>query len=134
MAIYLLDTNHASPLITPGHPLRQRVTSAIAEGATFAICVPMVTELIFGIGLLPRAVANRAAWAQLQALFPCYLPDETDAVHAADLQIALRRHGRQLATVDALIAALALRYGLILLTTDRDFVAVPSLQQDNWLR
>ncbi len=61
------------------------------------------------------------------------VPDETDAVHAADLQIALRRHGRQLATVDAPIAALPLRYGLILLTTDRDFTAVPNLQQDNWL-
>ncbi|MBM7842304.1 type II toxin-antitoxin system VapC family toxin [Herpetosiphon giganteus] len=134
MAIYLLDTNHASPLITPHHPLRHRVITAIAAGATFAICVPMVTELIFGIGLLPRAVANRAAWAQIQPLFPCYLPDETDAVNAAEMQIALRRQGRQLATVDALIAALALRYDLVLLTTDKDFDAVPELRIENWLR
>ncbi|WP_164689624.1 type II toxin-antitoxin system VapC family toxin [Herpetosiphon llansteffanensis] len=71
---------------------------------------------------------------QIQPLFPCYLPDETDALHAAELQIALRRQGRQLATVDALIAALALRYGLVLLTTDKDFDAVPELRIENWLR
>ncbi|MFD3165831.1 type II toxin-antitoxin system VapC family toxin [Herpetosiphon sp. NSE202] len=62
------------------------------------------------------------------------MPDETDAVHAAEMQIALRRQGRQLATVDALIAALALRYDLVLLTTDKDFDAVPELRIENWLR
>ncbi len=69
MAIYLLDTNHASPLITPSHTLRHRVITEIAAGATFAICVPMVTELIFGIGLLPRAVANRTDPTLISLLF-----------------------------------------------------------------
>ncbi|RIK38099.1 MAG: hypothetical protein DCC55_22160 [Chloroflexi bacterium] len=36
-------------------------------------------------------------------------------------------------TVDALIAALALRYELTLLTTDKDFWAVPGLRMENWL-
>ena len=39
----------------------------------------------------------------------------------------------QLETVDALITAVALRYDLTLLTTDRDFNAVPQLKQENWL-
>ena len=64
---------------------------------------------------------------------PCYVPDESDAESAADLQLALRRRGRQLETVDALIAAVALRNGLTLLTTDMDFQAVPGLLQENWL-
>lgn len=134
MTAYLLDTNHASPLVTRGHPLRQRVRDRLAANDTFAVCVPVLTETLFGIGLLPRAIRNRAEWARLQPLLPCYIPDEVDGEAAANLQLASRRQGRQLATVDALIAAIALRYDLLLLTTDRDFQAIPTLRQDNWIR
>lgn len=134
MTTYLLDTNHASPLVTFGHPLRQRVLQHLDAGDSFAICVPMLTETLFGIGILPRAVQNRAEWAQLQPAFPCFIPDETDALLAADLQIALRRQGWQLATIDSLIAVLALRYDLMLLTSDRDFRVVPQLRYENWLQ
>lgn len=132
MSDYLLDTNHASPLITPGHPLRQRVLERLDAGDTFALCVPVVAETLFGIGILPRAAQNLAEWARLQPLLPCYIPDETDAESAARLQIALRWQGRQLETVDALVAVIALRYGLVLLTTDADFRAVPDLPHENW--
>ena len=134
MVAYLLDTNHASPLVTRGHPLRQRVRQRAAAGDTFAICVPVLTETLFGISLLPRALQNRTEWARLQPLLPCYIPDEVDGAAAATLQLALRRQGRQLATVDATIAAVALRYDLVLLTTDGDFLAVPGLPVENWLR
>ncbi len=134
MTAYLLDTNHASPLVTRGHPLRQRVRDRLAANDTFAVCVPVVTETLFGIGLLPRAWQNRAEWARLQPVLPCYIPDETDGEAAAALQLALRRQGWQLATVDALIAAVALRYDLVLLTTDRDFQAIPTLRQEDWVR
>lgn len=33
----------------------------------------------------------------------------------------------------SLIAAVALRYDLTLLTTDKDFSAIPQLKQENWL-
>jgi hypothetical protein len=32
MAVYLLDTNHISPLVTVGHPLRERVLDSIEDG------------------------------------------------------------------------------------------------------
>lgn len=133
MADYLLDTNHASPLVTLGHPLREQILRRLDEGHTFAICVPVLTETLFGIGILPRAVLNLGEWRRLRPAVPCYVPDETDAESAADLQLALRRRGRQLETVDSLIAAVALRHSLILLTTDMDFQAVPGLPQENWL-
>ena len=96
--------------------------------------MPGLTETLFGIGILPRAVQNLAEWERLKPLLPCYIPDETDAELAAELQISLRRQGWQLETVDALIATIALRYGLVLLTTDGDFRAVPNLRYENWLR
>jgi len=133
MANYLLDTNHTSPLVTPSHPLRERILERLDAGDNFAICVPVITERLFGTGMLPRAKQNRIEWERLKPLLPCYIPDETDAELAAELQISLRRRGWQLETVDALIAALASRYNLTLLTSDKDFEAVPKLQYENWL-
>lgn len=133
MSDYLLDTNHVSPLVTPGHPLRVRVLQQVGAGDTFAICIPVITEMLFGIGILPRAAQNRAEWNRLRPRFAVYVPDQLDAEGAADLQNSLRQRGRQMATVDAVIATIALRYNLILLTTDRDFQPVPKLSQENWL-
>jgi predicted nucleic acid-binding protein len=56
-----------------------------------------------------------------------------DHLHAAEAFIECRRRGVQLATVDALLAALCVRRGLTLLTTDRDFVhAAPILGLRVW--
>ena len=68
--------------------------------------------------------------AAIAAILAVY---ELDAEFAAELQVALRGNGWQLATVDALIAAVALRYDLILLTTDRDFRTIPTLRREDWL-
>jgi tRNA(fMet)-specific endonuclease VapC len=72
-------------------------------------------------------------WSRARPALEVLDIDEYDALDAAALQIALRRRGRQLATVDALIATAALRYALILLTTDQDFEAVPGLITENWM-
>jgi predicted nucleic acid-binding protein len=130
---YLLDTNHASPLVTLPHPLRVRVLQAIRSGDTFAVTTVNLTELLFGIGLTPRAVHNTLEWERWRASLDVYRVEEEDAVRAAQLQVSLRHHGRQLKTVDALIAAIALRYHLIVLTSDSDFDIVPDLQCENWL-
>lgn len=133
MASYLLDTNHASPLVTLHHPLRQRVLWAQQAGHDFAICVPVLNELWYGISLLPRAAQNRAEWLRLRPTITCYVPDESDGIDAAELRVQLRRGGQQWALVDSLIAILAVRYQLILLTEDGDFQNIPRLQVENWL-
>jgi tRNA(fMet)-specific endonuclease VapC len=130
---YLLDTNHLSPLVTPEHPLRNRVLVLMQQGSTFSIPVPALTELLYGIQLLPRSSANLAEWQRLRTAFIYYQVEQVDAEAAADLQITLRRRGRQLATVDALIAVIALRYNLTLLTTDGDFEEIKQMKRENWL-
>ena len=133
MSAYLLDTNHLSPLVTPGHPLRQRIIEALQAGHSFAVCVPVLTEMLFGISILPRAAANLAEWERLKPNFRFYIPDIVDAEKAAALQVALRRRGWQLETIDALVAIIAERYQLILLTKDKDFTQVPELQIERWI-
>src|ERR1700677_641233 len=131
MANYLLDTNHASALVTLGHPLRLRVLLRLQGGDSFAITVPVVAETLFGIGLLPRATQNLAEWARLRPSLTCYIPDESDAENASTLQRLPRRGGRRLETIDAFIAVVALRYDLVVLTADNDFTPVPNLKIEN---
>lgn len=52
---------------------------------------------------------------------PFLSPTRTDHIEAANLRNQCRRKGVQVGTIDALLAALCLRHGLSLLTTDRDF-------------
>lgn len=133
MASYLLDTNHVSPIVTPGHRLRSLIIQRHDAGDTFSIAVPALTEMLFGIRLLPRAERNLRDWQRFEPLFGFYDITKQDAEYAANLQATLRKQGRQLGLVDALIAAIALRYDLILLTTDKDFQPVVGLTQQNWL-
>ena len=133
MATYLFDTNHLSPLVTLSHPLRRRILTQQESGDDFATCVPVITETLLGLRLLPRATQNLQEWERLKSTFRCHVPDLQDAEQAAELQAMLRKQGWQLETVDALIAVVAIRHDLILLTKDRDFRAVPQLQTENWL-
>ena len=133
MTSYLLDTNHLGRLIDPRCSLMARVQAAIDDGDMFYIMLPVITETVFGFSILPRAKQNQAEWRKLRLLLTLQQIDEDDAVEAALLRVKLRRAGRDLKTVDALIAAVAMRYDLTLLTTDRDFTPIQSLRLENWL-
>lgn len=133
MPRYLLDTNHLSPLVTLGHSLRKRVLGRMKDGDEFFVATVCAAEVIYGIGLLPRAEANLAEWDRLKPGFSHLQVELAEAERAGHLQIALRRAGTQFKTVDAIIAAIALRDQLTLLTTDGDFAAVPGLERENWL-
>ena len=132
MANYLLDTNHISPLVTLEHPLRRQILRRLGHGDSFSIPTVALAEFIFGIISLPRVRQNRAEWEQLKHRFDYFHSDRYDAEQAAELRAALRKDGWQLAALDALIAVTALRYELVLLTTDKDFEAIPKLKIENW--
>ena len=50
-----------------------------------------------------------------------------------EIYLDLRRRGRALSQVDMMLAALCRQMSLTLLTTDRDFEALPDLRCENWL-
>lgn len=132
MTEYLLDANHISPLITLRHSLRQKFLAQLQAGDQFAIATPALHEFLFGISLIPRAAENLQAWASLKGLFKYYHVDQPIAEQSAQLRAVLRWQGRQLEAIDSFIAIVAVRYDLILLTTDQDFQVVPDLQIENW--
>ena len=134
MTRYLLDTNHISPLVTLSHPLRHRIFTNISNDDTFCVATLCITEVLFGMGMLPRAIDNLNEWERMRERFTILSFQRIEAEQAARLQIALRRNGRQLGTVDAIIAVIALRDDLTLLTTDNDFDAIPDLKTSNWIK
>ena len=83
--------------------------------------------------MLPRVEQNVTEWSRLRKAFECYHLEAEDGEMAAALQATLRRKGRQLEAIDALIAATAIRHHLVLLTSDKDFDAIPDLKRENWL-
>lgn len=48
-------------------------------------------------------------------------PDRQDYVAAGDIRNDCRRHGIQTGTIDALLAEICIRHGLVMLSTDQDF-------------
>ena len=122
-----------SRLIDPRFAIRARVLKARVQGDTFHVVAPLVAEAIAGFSILPRAERNWIEWRLVRPALELLPIDEEDAESAALLQVTLRRAGLQLATVDALVAAVALRYDLTVLTTDRDFSAVSGMACENWL-
>jgi tRNA(fMet)-specific endonuclease VapC len=133
MAGYLVDTNHLGRLVDTRQPLRMRLREAIVRGDRFYILLPIIVETVAGFSILPRAGHNWAEWELLRPLLGLISLEETDALDAARLQVTLRRKGKQLGTVDAMIAIAALRHELTLLTTDGDFAHVPSMRLATWL-
>ncbi|HRJ44906.1 MAG: type II toxin-antitoxin system VapC family toxin [Caldilineaceae bacterium] len=133
MAHYLLDANHLSPLVTLTHPLRQRILGQQRTQDVFSVPAPALSEMLFGIQVLPRREQNLRERNHLSPFFGFYGIEQVDAEKAAHLRVELRRIGRQLEALDAFIAVIAIRFDLILLTTDRDFDPIPGLQRDNWL-
>jgi predicted nucleic acid-binding protein len=53
---------------------------------------------------------------------PMLNPDRQDHIAAAEIRNKCRRSGVQIGTIDALLIQLCGRYGLILLSTDKDFI------------
>lgn len=133
MAGYLVDTNHLGRLLDPQHPARIHLLGAIEQSDLFYILLPIITETVAGFSILPRAAHNWTEWQAFRPSLGLLALEEADALDAARLQVALRRRGRQLGTVDALIATAALRSDLTLLTTDGDFAHVPTLRLESWV-
>jgi hypothetical protein len=91
---------------------------ALEDGDTIVTTGVILQELLQGFSG-PRA--RKDIIDRFSAL-PLLVPDRQDHIEAAALRNRCRRSGVQIGTIDALLAQLCIRYGLTLLTTDRDFV------------
>src|SRR5574337_643128 len=86
------------------------------------------SEVVVTTGLVLQELLQGFSGAKAQtqiierfAALPLLQPDRDDHISAAALRNSCRQSGVQLGTIDALLAQLAIRHDLTLLTTDKGF-------------
>src|SRR5207248_9586289 len=96
-------------------------------------CVPVLCELEAGFQLVGRREAYRRALHRLLTRVRLGPIERGVARLYGEVFQELRSRGRVLSQVDMMLVALVRLMDLTLLTTDRDFEAVPDVRTENWL-
>lgn len=92
------------------------------KDALFGVEVVVTTGLVLQELLQGFSGArSRTQIIERFAALPLLQPDRDDHIGAAALRNLCRQSGVQIGTIDALLAQLAIRHDLTLLTTDQDF-------------
>lgn len=99
-------------------PVVERLREALSSGEAVFTTGLVLQELLQGF-TGPKA---RVAIIDRFSALPLLVPDRADHVAAAELRNLCRRRGIQIGTIDALLARLCSRHGLVMLTMDRDFL------------
>lgn len=133
MPAFILDTNHLSAAINRVSSLRERISQARLLGVRIGTCVPVLCELQSGIQQTARAQINQRQLDHVLRQIRIWpLSIEISRVYGAVFN-EVRRRGRVLSQVDMMLAALARQMRLTVLTSDRDFEALPDIRTENWL-
>lgn len=130
---YVLDTNHMGHAVRRSSSVRQRLEEARRTGVVFGTCVPVLCELEAGVQQVHRPEEYRQNLKRLLLQVRVWPLDLETARLYGEIHQRLRRQGRILSTVDKMVAALAHQMRLKVLTTDRDFEALPEIPRENWV-
>ncbi len=133
MTGYLLDTNHLSEAIRQVSRIRDRIRQTQRTGTRLGTCVNVICELEAGIQNLKTPAAYRRRLSELLKHVRLWPMDLDIARLYGEISFELQNKGRVLDHVDTLLGALARNLDLTLLTTDRDFEALPDIRTANWL-
>jgi tRNA(fMet)-specific endonuclease VapC len=93
----------------------------------------VLCELEAGIQQMQRSGHARRILVELRKFVRLWPIDESTVRLFGEVFVETQSRGRVLSTVDLILAALARQMNLTLLTTDRDFEALPDLRCENWL-
>lgn len=110
---------------TPEGPQVRRLREALSGGEAIHTTGIVLQELLQGF----RGPRAKAQIIERFAALPMIVPARDDHIESAELRNKCRRRGIQVGTIDALIAQLCIRHGLVMLTTDRDFSHIADLTQ-----
>ena len=129
--IYLLDSNAVSDFLNHQPVLKLRVENAIARDHLVCLAQPVHYEV-------SRGLLKVGATRKLTAFEDEFVPQldwlalaDRDWREAAKLWADATRKGKQLSDVDFLLAALAIRFNAILVSSDNDFDVLP-VRRENW--
>jgi tRNA(fMet)-specific endonuclease VapC len=132
MPAYLLDTNHIGRAVDRASIVGQRILEARLAGVPLGTCLPVLCEIEAGMRQVQHQVKYRRDLNHLLLQLRLWPVDLKTARIYGDLYIELRRLGRAFSQVDIMVAALARQRKLTILTTDRDFEALPDIRTADW--
>ena len=132
MAGYLLDTNHVGLAVDRTSLVGQRIVDARLAGIRLGTCLPVLCEIEAGLQQVRRKAKYRQDLNHLLLQLRLWPIDFKTARIYGDVYSELRRKGRVLSQVDIMIASLARQLKLTILTTDRDFEALPDIRTEDW--
>lgn len=130
MTRYMLDTNVIGALVK-NHP---GVTQKIIAAPINSLCISAITEgeIYFGLTMRPEAKKLHRLVREI-LLHVDVLPwNHEVSQQYGNLRAELTRAGKQLGPIDILIAAHALQFGAVLVTSDRAFKYIPNLDVEDW--
>ena len=130
---YLLDTNHVGQSVRPGSIVKARIIALRGRGIRVGTCVPLLCEIEAGIRQVSEPATYRQNLDRLLRQIRLWPIEVATAEHYGIIHQELRRRGRVLSQVDIMLAALARQMRLTLITSDRDFTALPDVATENWL-
>jgi tRNA(fMet)-specific endonuclease VapC len=131
MAGFLLDTNHVGLAVNPVSTVGQRIFEARIAGQRLGTCLPVLCEIEAGIAQVRNRSKYRRDLNHLFRQLRLWPIDQFATRYYGEIFTYLRRRGRVLSQLDMMVAALARQMKLTVLTTDRDFQALPDLQTED---
>lgn len=129
---YLLDTNAASYAI---NKKSASVDRHLAKVPMAELGISTVTEGELRYGAARSGSAPLRATVEQFLLAVNIFPwDSRAAEQYGQLRAALEREGRVMGSLDMMIAAHAIAWGLVLITGDRAFARIKSLKTEDWTK
>ena len=129
---YLLDTNICIYLLKGrSERLVQKITSHSVSD--LAISMVSVAELTYGVIHSTKVEENRLTLMKFLSPFQLLEFGLQDALVFGTIENQLRQKGKPIDPFDTLIAAQAIARTMTLVTNDKHFSHVPSLNIENWM-
>ncbi len=132
MTVYLFDTNHASRIMGSRDQMEALITRRTQVGDRFFTCVTVLGELYFAAYASSRRTYNLQNIEVLIDHIPVLDFDLAAAEEYGRIKTELKAKGRPIPGTDAQIAAVARLHGLAVLSSDRHFQHIDSLEAKNW--
>jgi tRNA(fMet)-specific endonuclease VapC len=130
---YLLDTNHASYLMSHDSRMVTKLQEAVRTGDTFGISVTVLGELFFAVYASQHQQQNMARLMQMLNALTIYEFNQSASEEFGKIQAAQKAIGRPVPPLDAQIAAVASQQSLTILTADKHFGFIEAIKIENWL-
>lgn len=129
--MYLLDTNILIYAYRNLGRCRERLDAQ--DPANVRICPINITEIEYGIAKSSRPDGLRHFLSAIQARYTTLPFDAASASQAGQVRASLERIGQPIGAYDLLIAGIALRHNVTVVTRNtREFERVPDLRIKNW--